>query len=68
MAVDPNKNEEQQEKTTPTTTTTPTTESKEVTMPEINLEEKYKEATKLLEESNNEAVDAITKSYGKQWK
>lgn len=67
MANDPNKNEEQQkEGTTSTATTTPTTESKEVTMPEINLEEKYKEATKLLEESNNEAVDAITKSYGTQ--
>lgn len=34
--------------------------------PELNLEEKYKEAGKLLEESNTEAVNAITNSYGLQ--
>lgn len=34
--------------------------------PELNLEEKYKEAGKLLDESNTEAVNAITNSYGLQ--
>ena len=63
MATDPNKKKDEELETP-----APSTDTQETApaAPELNLEEKYKEAGKLLEESNTEAVNAISNSYGLQ--
>ncbi len=63
MATDPNKKKDEEQKTP-----APSTDTQESApaAPELNLEEKYQEAGKLLDESNTEAVNAITNSYGLQ--
>lgn len=63
MATDPNKKKDEELETP-----APSTDTQEVgpAAPELNLEEKYKEAGKLLDESNTEAVNAISNSYGLQ--
>lgn len=63
MATDPNKKKDEELETP-----APSTDTQETApaTPELNLEEKYKEAGKLLEESNTEAVNAISNSYGLQ--
>lgn len=60
MAEDPKKKDEQQKTPAPSTDT----QESAPAAPELNLEEKYQEAGKLLDESNTEAVNAITNSYG----
>lgn len=63
MATDPkNKKDEELENPVPPANTQETAPA----VPELNLEENYKEAGRLLEESNTEAVNAITNSYGLQ--
>ena len=63
MSTDPKKKKDEELETP-----APSTETQEVAAaaPELNLEEKYKEAGNLLEESNTEAVNAISNSYGTQ--
>ena len=63
MATDPNKKKDEQQKTP-----APSTDTQESApaAPELNLEEKYQKAGKLLDESNTEAVNAISNSYGLQ--
>lgn len=63
MATDPNKKKDEELETP-----APSTDTQETApaAPELNLEEKYKAAEDLLEESNTEAVNAITNSYGLQ--
>lgn len=63
MATDPNKKKDEEQKTP-----APSTDTQESApaAPELNLEEKYQEAGKLLDESNTEAVNAIANSYGLQ--
>ena len=63
MATDPNKKKDEELETP-----APSTDTQETApaAPELNLEEKYKEAGKLLDESNTEAVNAISNSYGLQ--
>lgn len=62
MAEDPKKKDEQQKTPAPSTDT----QESAPAAPELNLEEKYQKAGKLLDESNTEAVNAISNSYGLQ--
>lgn len=61
--MDPKKNKDEEQKTP-----APSTDTQESApaAPKLNIEENYKEAGRLLEESNTEAVNAITNSYGLQ--
>ena len=63
MATDPNKKKDEELETP-----APSTDTQETApaAPELNLEEKYKAAEDLLDESNTEAVNAISNSYGLQ--
>lgn len=63
MATDPNKKKDEELETP-----APSTDTQESApaAPKLNIEENYKEAGRLLEESNTEAVNAISNSYGLQ--
>lgn len=63
MATDPNKKKDEELETP-----APSTDTQESApaAPKLNIDENYKEAGRLLEESNTEAVNAITNSYGLQ--
>lgn len=61
--MDPKKNKDEEQKTP-----APSTDTQESApaAPKLNIDENYKEAGRLLEESNTEAVNAINNSYGAQ--
>ena len=63
MSTDPKKKKDEELETP-----APSTDTQETApaAPELNLEEKYKAAENLLSESNTEAVNAISNSYGTQ--